>query len=373
MRIHLHIGHGKTGTSAIQSFCALNRELLAEAGFDYPAHRSDPLAVAGSVTSGNIRITDDWPAVIRAACAGTACGNVVFSNEGLFSAMEEDLAPVRALASEHDLRLLLYVRDPVEHFVSSYGQSVKRAGYTGDIRSFIDVYQVPRRVDAFCTACAAAGLDLTVRNYSRERRELLPGFLMFLAGDRAADLWARATPLPRGTVNRSLTAAEHELQRAFNRVLGCASAAFVADPLVEHLPELPVDPEGLDDATLAALIAHLEPAVAAANRHLEPAHRLVIDPGQARRADPSAGHTFTADQLRVLAESVGARIAGAGDRALDPEHAASLVRLALRIERQASLDWRDAAELLRIARTGHEDPGFVDFKLADLQRRFGEA
>ena len=34
--IILHIGHGKTGSSYLQSFLALNREKLLDIGIDYP-------------------------------------------------------------------------------------------------------------------------------------------------------------------------------------------------------------------------------------------------------------------------------------------------------------------------------------------------
>ena len=51
--IILHIGHGKTGTSYLQSCLALNRQKLLDIGIDYPEDRSFKSAKKGEITSGN--------------------------------------------------------------------------------------------------------------------------------------------------------------------------------------------------------------------------------------------------------------------------------------------------------------------------------
>ena len=51
--IILHIGHGKTGTSYLQSCLALNRQKLLDIGIDYPEFKTFEKAKRGEISSGN--------------------------------------------------------------------------------------------------------------------------------------------------------------------------------------------------------------------------------------------------------------------------------------------------------------------------------
>ena len=54
MRLHLHVGHGKTGSSFLQSWLAQNRsELLRVGGVHYPVADSDQRARSGRFSMGN--------------------------------------------------------------------------------------------------------------------------------------------------------------------------------------------------------------------------------------------------------------------------------------------------------------------------------
>jgi len=57
LKLTLHIGHGKTGTSALQSFLALNENLLLEYGICYPKNYTFDAAKKGYISSGNLEIT----------------------------------------------------------------------------------------------------------------------------------------------------------------------------------------------------------------------------------------------------------------------------------------------------------------------------
>ena len=52
-KLILHVGHGKTGSSYIQSFLALNKNMLKNNGFIYPEPNDIQKAIIGHVTSGN--------------------------------------------------------------------------------------------------------------------------------------------------------------------------------------------------------------------------------------------------------------------------------------------------------------------------------
>jgi hypothetical protein len=67
-KIVLHIGQGKTGTSALPSALARNHELLKSAGVLYPDHPSAAQARAGHVMSGKLA---EWRAAGDAGASQT--------------------------------------------------------------------------------------------------------------------------------------------------------------------------------------------------------------------------------------------------------------------------------------------------------------
>ncbi len=59
MTLHLHVGHGKTGSSCLQSWLALNRGCLWREGqLLYPPGGADASARAGGFTMGNGDVLD---------------------------------------------------------------------------------------------------------------------------------------------------------------------------------------------------------------------------------------------------------------------------------------------------------------------------
>ncbi len=58
--LYLHIGHGKTGSSSLQTFLALNKDNLKEYGIFYPEHVSFSNAEKGFITSGNLTLDNNW-------------------------------------------------------------------------------------------------------------------------------------------------------------------------------------------------------------------------------------------------------------------------------------------------------------------------
>ena len=52
-KLIVHVGHGKTGSSFLQSIFALNSDRMAQLGILYPEHISNAMARRGHITSGN--------------------------------------------------------------------------------------------------------------------------------------------------------------------------------------------------------------------------------------------------------------------------------------------------------------------------------
>ncbi len=136
MRITLHIGTDKAGSTAIQSHLALNREWLSTRGVYIPASFLGP-------NNGHAELFHDLPAtalqVIKEEIDQATAGGfkeALLSWEGLtfYSA-----AQIRMLANAFggmDTHIILYVREQAEIVQSGFLQEVKRLANTCPITMF---------------------------------------------------------------------------------------------------------------------------------------------------------------------------------------------------------------------------------------------
>ncbi|MDU9006525.1 sulfotransferase [Sedimentitalea todarodis] len=148
MKLSLHIGTPKSGTTTIQRFLKRNRVLLQENGVHVPrsAGESNQQRLAAMFLSDDT--VDDffrrlnlqnrakrsaakrrWQADLSAEIEAQPCSHVVMSSEHLQSRLHEPEA-IRALsdylqARFSDIRIILYIRDPLDTVVSLYSTAVK--------------------------------------------------------------------------------------------------------------------------------------------------------------------------------------------------------------------------------------------------------
>lgn len=253
--LYLHIGHGKTGSSYIQSSLALSEQILNAKGIIYPRHHSHERALIGAISSGNGGLLFDPAWQAPRDHIGKDC---LFSDENLFQRMiTPDYARKLELRAKElavdRIAILLFIRDPVDHAQSAYQQSIKRGGRTWSIEQFFDQYRMPRLVKRFLEDNAKQDRAVSVRNYSRCRGSLLEQVENWL------ELDGLATP-PTQVVNRSLTHAELAFQRELNVSLE-KSAHFVADALCEQLPNIKADTILPGTASQQAMLKRLSDAL----------------------------------------------------------------------------------------------------------------
>ena len=142
MDIWLHVGTGKTGTSAVQVALSRHRAALAQAGLVYPEGIDDErMALAGGITSGNAKRMGwlmtpslqvpayDPSAVLHwldSALAQAAGRTLLLSSEALQCPDPEAAAPVmQRLRAVGRVRVLYLVRHALDHAVASYAQALK--------------------------------------------------------------------------------------------------------------------------------------------------------------------------------------------------------------------------------------------------------
>ena len=141
---YIHIGHGKTGTTAIQSALALSREELRASGIIYPikeeiANKAEQL----QITSGN------WSALPNQSVASFLLdsynnhydkntSSLVFSSESLFWKASELTQLSDVELARINPHVILAVRDIEEMLSSEYLQMVKRHGESRSFSEYLE-------------------------------------------------------------------------------------------------------------------------------------------------------------------------------------------------------------------------------------------
>lgn len=135
LKIIIHIGPPKTGTSAIQKWLKDNIPALLAQGVYYPQHHEDSNGISsGNFLSvfeefeGDYRFCLSRLSAVKADAVTSKCHTLLLSSEYFFSRLLPmlDILP--------DLLCVAYVRNPAELHESNYNQSVKRHGNIEVIR-----------------------------------------------------------------------------------------------------------------------------------------------------------------------------------------------------------------------------------------------
>ncbi|SDX81975.1 hypothetical protein [Roseicitreum antarcticum] len=155
--LYIHIGHYKTGTTALQVFCAGNKGWLARKGLAYPSLTEDHKVhakqsdfafclyhAAGVQTLMHGYNRPDTPKALWGRLfdhirAGSAPRTLISSEEfarlGAYPAAAAHLARVREMAPDIDIRILAYLRPPQDHLRAWYNQLIKMQRSVADFNT----------------------------------------------------------------------------------------------------------------------------------------------------------------------------------------------------------------------------------------------
>lgn len=323
-KLYLHIGHGKTGSSFLQSSFANSVAAMNAHGLDYPAGptQSSGAAEEWRISSGNggvlLNAPPDQIPVAR--------DRVFFSSEGLFQRLVADPETARKLTAfcdHHDVgavRILMFLRDPIPHAESAYQQMVKRGGATYDVDHAFETYTTPdlaRRVMRI--QLGDRPIEWSVYNYDRNRARLLRIAEQFL------DLPEGALTKGDGRiVNRSMTVGEIRFLRGLNQT-DPKLASRVADVLCNDLPDIPAEPIFPALAVQKSMLDAQADAIAEVNAAIPESERYATDFRLETARDEAL--RFSPAQIDAIARAIG-------DHSAD--RSAELVRLkAQRLLRKA--------------------------------------
>lgn len=344
-RILLHAGHGKTGTSYLQSALACSVRQLADCGIFYPHLPNMNRAAKGEFSSGNLggRVTDWFDRISDAIAAEPTKDSYLFSNETLGKKLLQDPERLRALTEVGDVTIIWFMRDPEEHCVSAYLQALKAGVTEDDLSTFVSRYERPKDTLRLLSLSDELGVRLEIANYSRHKKDLLQVFGRML-GLPADFVWELP---PVETVNRSLTASEAVLQLGLMKHLGGLAQRYVSRPLVSKLPSVATEPLQLSDEARAAMLEHNRDAIAAINARLPEEEHLRVDPLPNRQRTPQPDDVvFSPAQIDVLCGAIGGALA----RPAAARQARRLAKVITEIEEAVSKPSGPTAEMFTEAR-----------------------
>jgi hypothetical protein len=178
-QFYLHIGHGKTGTTAIQSAFAIAQEDLLKHQIDYPiSYIEREKASQFAITSGNWKHNPDESLakeLIRISQERVNDNSILLSSESLFwhldSLFKEDSRRLKDL----NLHILLVVRDIEEMLSSEYQQRVKRHGEKRPFEQFLRsrhfISSHHKKASDVINLLKKNQIKTTIINYSKHKRQ----------------------------------------------------------------------------------------------------------------------------------------------------------------------------------------------------------
>ncbi len=173
----LHIGYEKTGSSAIQAFCARNRGWLKKQGVDYPQIGALPQhsSLYSTINTKDPRRIHSMIRQMRTLVDSSNCPSVVFSHESLHLLSPQVLAD---MFEGYNTQIVAYLRNPTQAAISHFATMIRFGNFPVDnlpkaIRSYfktvISCFDYYWELEAF--AAAFGRQNLTVRKYSSDSLE----------------------------------------------------------------------------------------------------------------------------------------------------------------------------------------------------------
>jgi len=306
--LYLHIGHGKTGSSFIQSSLAGSRKALSERGIYYPEVPGMNSAARGSISSGNGSLLFGEALFNQVLAGSSPTDSLLFSSEHIFEKFNEDQfnSNIQEICHRYKIErveILLFIRNPIEHAASIFQQSIKRGGMVHSISECFETYDGPQKVANLLNHKIEFGpeVKITVKNYSYLTNDILEHFSGWLGLPKAI-LNLPQIPL----INRSLTFGELEFQRHVNGVLG-VSGHLVSDRLCSRLPNIKADKIFPDKADQVKMYDRLSPEIDMVNSKIpiEQQYKQEIKLGIDTDSDEII---FTREQIKLLAQGLANEI-----------------------------------------------------------------
>lgn len=310
-KLFIHVGHGKTATTWLQTSFRLSAQALARHGIFYPMSPEEQCLGVTRITSGNSYQYTATPKALREKLteftAETHRHSILFSSEFNFEELvswarqgvqvSDVLNDIASEAGFSGVEILLFIRNPIGMASSAFQQMCKRGGLVTSIDDYFRRFDMPDYVADFLKGFETrVNVRLTVMNYSVVRDRMLEVAAIWLGVPQV--VLERPSAMH---VNRSLTHGELALQRAVNGVLG-VSGDVLSDPLCEQLPHIKSDANFPATEIQEALWIRCKDAIDYVNARVPQAQVYTFDSQPPTPEMQQA--TFTREQIEVIGRSL---------------------------------------------------------------------
>jgi len=289
-KLYLHIGLGKTGSSALQSWLSLNAEALARQGIDYAD--TVPEVKYGESLSGNGSILhqacvdldfDEVQRLLTSTYFFTPGNDIaVISCELFQGARPAAIARLSQICRDNgiDVTVVAYVRSAYEGLYSTYMQFVKRSNYThsfgeheSDTTLEVQMSYLRRYLDVF-------GDKMVVLNYDEAKKDIYASFASVVGIDGGSLKKLKVK------VNRSLTMQEADVLRRINALHHGDFSTPVSNYIIGLDPDVET-PVRYERSLVERVRANTEADVRWVNEHFNPTPSLVTDYYPGRDSAPA--------------------------------------------------------------------------------------
>jgi hypothetical protein len=240
MKLILHIGTHKTGTTALQQFLYANRQSLANLGLHYatPGHGlQEASVIANALNVGQVRNVRKFLAAHVAHARRSGAHTILVSSENFYAmsvlaamqrrqvchdTLESDRALIeslKALVPDDVLatQIVCYFRRPDRYAESLYSQHVKRGiMFDGTFQELLPIIEPALRyhkhMQAWSTAFGKG--NCTVRQYESVKGDIVSDFVRNVIDIDDVDQFAQAQSLANERLSRDAL----EFKRLRNRI-----------------------------------------------------------------------------------------------------------------------------------------------------------
>ena len=282
-KIVLHAGHGKTGTSAIQSALAISADALLKNGIHYPIDPNERQRAARfEITSGNwkhnptISLSEQC---LELAASNAAGHTIVLSSESLFWHLTDFVHQKEQWNEAVDIHVILAVRELEEMLSSEYQQRVKRHGESKPFEQFLKrrhfISSHHKKAAEVLTQLSQQNVQVTLINYSAHKKTISKKVFDALG---CSDLFPKEK-MGDLVINRSLSQKELQMLMMINALYYDQFpwiSARLSDALAKNLPNTETQRSRISPQSLEKLYDKNDSYLQIINSHLSAEEPLTV-------------------------------------------------------------------------------------------------
>ena len=282
-KIVLHAGHGKTGTSAIQSALAISADALLKNGIHYPIDPNERQRAARfEITSGNwkhnptISLSEQC---LELAASNAAGHTIVLSSESLFWHLTDFVYQKEQWNEAVDIHVILAVRELEEMLSSEYQQRVKRHGESKPFEQFLKrrhfISSHHKKAAEVLTHLSQQNVPVTLINYSAHKKTISKKVFDALG---CSDLFPKEK-MGDLVINRSLSQKELQMLMMINALYYDQFpwiSARLSDALAKNLPNTETQRSRISPQSIEKLYDKNDSYLQIINSHLSAQEPLTV-------------------------------------------------------------------------------------------------